>query len=87
MKIALLCGGHSPERGISLNSARSVLDHLGSDASEIVPIYFDYKKNAYLISKEQLYSNTPSDFDFQFLACNDFPFNVMVMVSGVSVGK
>ena len=64
-KVALLTGGPSLERGISLNSARSVLDHLESDNIEIVPIYFDLKKRAYKISKSQLYSNTPSDFDFK----------------------
>lgn len=64
-KIALLTGGPSLERGISLNSARSVLDHLGDDNIEIVPIYFDQKKRAYKISRAQLYSNTPSDFDFK----------------------
>ena len=67
MKIALLCGGPSLERGISLNSARSVMDHLEGDSVEIVPIYFDLKKRPYLISKAQLYSNTPSDFDFKLL--------------------
>lgn len=65
MKIALLTGGPSLERGISLNSARSVLDHLGNDDIEIVPIYFDQKKRTYKISPAQLYSNTPSDFDFK----------------------
>lgn len=65
MKIAVICGGPSPERGISLNSARSVLDHLSSEQIEIVPFYLDQKKNAYRISKAQLYSNTPSDFDFK----------------------
>ena len=50
MKIAVLCGGPSPERGISLNSARSVLDHLGGDDIEIIPIYFDYQKKPYRIS-------------------------------------
>ena len=65
MKIALLTGGPSLERGISLNSARSVLDHLSSDAIEIVPIFFDQKKRAYKISKAELYSNNPSDFDFK----------------------
>ena len=65
LKIALLCGGPSLERGISLNSARSVCDHLHSEEIEILPIYFDHKKNAYLISRSQLYSNTPSDFDFK----------------------
>ena len=65
MKIALLCGGPSLERGISLNSARSVLDHLQGPDIEIIPIYFDYQKRAYAISRSQLYSNTPSDFDFK----------------------
>ena len=64
-KIAVLCGGPSLERGISLNSARSVLDHLGSQGVEIIPVYFNEKKQAYKISTAQLYSNTPSDFDFK----------------------
>ncbi len=65
MKVALLCGGPSLERGISLNSARSVLDHLGGEGIEVVPIYFDHKKQAFHISTAQLYCNTPSDFDFK----------------------
>ena len=65
MKIALICGGPSPERGISLNSARSVMDHLNSEDIEIVPFYLDARKRPYLISRAQLYSNTPSDFDFK----------------------
>ncbi len=65
MKIALICGGPSLERGISLNSARSVLDHLEGDGIEVVPIYFDHKKRPYHILSSQLYSNTPSDFDFK----------------------
>ena len=65
LRVALLCGGPSPERGISLNSARSVLDHLASDEIEIIPIYVDVFKNFYRLSNSQLYSNTPSDFDFK----------------------
>ncbi len=65
MKVALLCGGPSLERGISLNSARSVLDHLGGEGIEIVPIYFDHKRQPFHISRAQLYCNTPSDFDFK----------------------
>src|SRR3989338_5596488 len=65
LKVALLCGGPSLERGISLNSARTVLDHLAGDDIEIIPIYFDQKKQPYLISPGQLYSSTPSDFDFK----------------------
>ena len=67
LQVALLCGGPSLERGISLNSARSVCDHLQSKTVEIVPIYFDHTKKPYLISRAQLYSNTPSDFDFKLL--------------------
>lgn len=64
-KIALLCGGPSLERAVSLNSARTVLDHLPADKIEVLPVYFDHKKRAFLISRAQLYSNTPSDFDFK----------------------
>ncbi|MBA2367400.1 MAG: hypothetical protein H0V82_00060 [Candidatus Protochlamydia sp.] len=67
-KIALIFGGPSAERGISLNSARSVLDHLSSESIEILPLYVDSKKNFYAISASQLYSNTPSDFDFKLSA-------------------
>jgi D-alanine--D-alanine ligase len=65
VRLAVLCGGPSLERGISLNSARSLLDHLGGELIEIVPVYFDHKRKAYHISTSQLYSNTPSDFDFK----------------------
>ncbi len=65
MRIAVICGGPSAERGISLNSARSVMDHLTSLGWEIVPFYCDMQKNFYRLSPSQLYSNTPSDFDFK----------------------
>ena len=65
MKLAIVCGGPSLERGISLNSARSLLDHLDSNQIQIVPFYLDHNRNAYKISRSQLYSNTPSDFDFK----------------------
>jgi D-alanine--D-alanine ligase len=64
-KIAVLCGGPSLERGISLNSSRSVCDHLQGGGIKIIPIYFDHQKRPYPISISQLYSNTPSDFDFK----------------------
>lgn len=41
------------------------MDHLASETIEIIPIYFDAKRRPYVISKAQLYSNTPSDFDFK----------------------
>ncbi|MEK9132521.1 MAG: hypothetical protein AAB606_02330 [Patescibacteria group bacterium] len=64
-RLVVLCGGISMERGISLNSCRSVCDHLDFEDIEIQPVYFDYHKGAHLISKASLYSNTPSDFDFK----------------------
>ena len=65
LKVAILTGGPSKERGISLNSSRSVLDHLLSDKISIKPFYFDQNCKPYLISQSLLYSNTPSDFDFK----------------------
>ena len=65
MRIAVICGGPSAERGISLNSARSVLDHLSGLGWRIAPFYVDTAKNFYRLSPAQLYSNTPGDFDFK----------------------
>lgn len=65
MKLALLFGGPSPERGISLNSARSLADHLGGRFELVEFIYFDEAERAYALSQSMLYSNTPSDFDFK----------------------
>jgi len=65
MRIGLVCGGPSAERGISLNSARSAMDHLTPFGWEIVPLYCDPELNFYRLSPPQLYSNTPSDFDYK----------------------
>ncbi len=66
LQIALLLGGPSEERGISLNSARSVADHIADDGVTLREIiYFDRHENAYAISRGLLYSNTPADFDFK----------------------
>lgn len=64
-KLALICGGPSKERGISLNSARSVMDHLKGLPIAIVPLFVDSQKRFYPIASSQLYSNTPADFDFK----------------------
>lgn len=66
MRIALLFGGPSPERGISLNSARSVADHLDGAGVELAELlYFDGACRAFSVSRPLLYSNTPDDFDFK----------------------
>ncbi|OJV46443.1 MAG: hypothetical protein BGO28_02545 [Alphaproteobacteria bacterium 43-37] len=64
-RLAVVCGGPSHERGISLNSARSISDHLAPHGIDIMPIYVDRQKQFYALSSAQLYSNTPSDFDFK----------------------
>lgn len=64
-KIAIICGGPSiGERGISLNSARSIYDHLYEFEVDYTILYVDQALKFYHIEEHQLYSNTPSDFDF-----------------------
>nr|GEZ67038.1 D-alanine--D-alanine ligase family [Tanacetum cinerariifolium] len=65
LKVGLICGGPSAERGISLNSARSLLDHIQGDDLHVSCYYIDPNLNAFAISSAQVYSNTPADFDFK----------------------
>ncbi|KAL3536586.1 hypothetical protein ACH5RR_005047 [Cinchona calisaya] len=65
LRVGVICGGPSAERGISLNSARSVLDHIQGDDLHVSCYYIDSNLNAYAISSAQMYSNTPADFDFK----------------------
>ncbi|KAM3737847.1 hypothetical protein ACB098_09G087300 [Castanea mollissima] len=65
LRIGIVCGGPSAERGISLNSARSVLDNIQGEDFHVSCYYLDYNLNAYAISSAQVYSNTPADFDFK----------------------
>lgn len=64
-KIAIICGGPSAERGISLNSARSLYDNLDRAKYEVSIIYFNPRLEPYTISEAQIYSNTPLDFDYK----------------------
>ncbi|XP_062186949.1 uncharacterized protein LOC133890548 [Phragmites australis] len=65
LRVGLVCGGPSAERGISLNSARSVLDHIQGEDLVVSCYYIDCGMKAFALSPAQLYSNTPSDFDFK----------------------
>ncbi|XP_062166835.1 uncharacterized protein LOC133873127 isoform X1 [Alnus glutinosa] len=65
LRVGLVCGGPSAERGISLNSARSVLDNIQGDDLRVSCYYIDCNLNAFAISSAQAYSNTPADFDFK----------------------
>lgn len=62
-ELAIVCGGPSLERGISLNSARSLLDHIEGVIAFIYYVAPDYRM--YKIDASQVYSNTPEDFDFK----------------------
>ncbi|MEM1184438.1 MAG: ATP-grasp domain-containing protein [Planctomycetota bacterium] len=64
--VLIICGGPSPERGISLNSARSALDHLrGGRVGVERIVYVDEELGLFGVEPGQLYSNTPLDFDFK----------------------
>lgn len=63
-KILIICGGPSGERGISLNSARSLFDHLDAEKYEKNVLYVNRTLAFYTIDEKQLYSNTPLDFDY-----------------------
>ncbi|MFH2105207.1 MAG: ATP-grasp domain-containing protein, partial [Parcubacteria group bacterium] len=63
-KIAIICGGITDERGISLNSARSLYDSFDRSKYELSLFYFNPQLEAYEITPAQVYSNTPLDFDY-----------------------
>ena len=63
--ITIICGGVTGERGISLNSARSLYDNLDKDRYELSLIYFNPQLQPYKITPAQVYSNTPLDFDYK----------------------
>ena len=63
-KLLILCGGPSEERNISLNSARSVYDHL-ENQFDISVIFINSNLKKFHINGSFLYSNTTSDFDFK----------------------
>ncbi|CAN6809952.1 unnamed protein product [Brassica oleracea] len=65
LRVGLICGGPSAERGISLNSARSVLDHIQGNGISVSCYYIDAHLKSFAISSAQLYSNTPADFNFK----------------------
>ncbi|MEC8460833.1 MAG: hypothetical protein VXY77_01340 [Pseudomonadota bacterium] len=63
--IAIICGGPGPERGISLNSARSLFNHLDPHQYQTRTFFVDPKQRFFLIDSKHLLSNTPDDFSFK----------------------
>lgn len=64
LRVAVVCGGPSAERGVSLNSARAVLDHAPRGA-RVEVYYVDTACVVWALPAHLLYCNTPSDFDFR----------------------
>lgn len=64
-KITIVCGGPSSERGISLNSARSLFDNLDAKKYDVSILYVNPKLNFFPIKETEIYSNTPLDFDYK----------------------
>ena len=60
MKIAVIMGGISSEREVSLNSGREVYNNLNRDKYEVVKIILDEKMD--------IFTKLTSDIDFAFLA-------------------
>ncbi|KAF6152644.1 hypothetical protein GIB67_008081 [Kingdonia uniflora] len=54
LRVGIICGGPSAERGISLNSARSVLDNIQGDDLHVSCYYIDCDLKAYAISSAQV---------------------------------
>ncbi|GMB10258.1 MAG: D-alanine-D-alanine ligase [Candidatus Improbicoccus devescovinae] len=96
MNLVLICGGPSPERNISLNSARSVYDalYVSKNMSKIYKninikiIFISKNYEKYIINEEFLYSNTASDFDFKLKhesqALNDQEFELILKNSDLA---
>jgi len=64
-RVAIICGGPSAERGISLNSARSLFDNLDQQKYELTLLYVNPKLQFFQIKETEIYSNTPLDFDYK----------------------
>jgi D-alanine-D-alanine ligase-like ATP-grasp enzyme len=63
LKIGVVCGGPSRGHGISLNSARSLVDHLGNDKMIVMP-FLSIPISGFIdpIAANSI-RNTPADFD------------------------
>jgi D-alanine--D-alanine ligase len=76
LRIAIVFGGPSSERGISLNSARTIADHVTSIGVRLAElVYIDSGGQAFAITNGLLYCNTTSDFDYK-LAGDDEAYGV-----------
>ncbi len=79
IKLALLCGGPSREKDISLNSVRSVYDHLRCMPGVGLSVFFlGQDMKCYPINEKFLYSNTTSDFEFMLSGNDGLPLDALI---------
>lgn len=64
MRICIICNGFADERGVSINSAKSIYEILESYSSidDIQVVFIDENKGFFPLKKEFLFANTVEDF-------------------------
>lgn len=62
MKICVICSGASSEKGISINSAKSIYEILEYYYNSVDIIFIDEKFEFYALPKEFIFANTVEDF-------------------------
>jgi UDP-N-acetylmuramate--alanine ligase len=63
LRIAVLLGGNSQEKEISLESGRNVCYKLSPQKYEVIPIFVDSKMNFYKLTQKLLIKNTAKDIE------------------------
>lgn len=63
LRIGVLIGGRSQEREVSLNSGRTLCDHLDTSSYSVVPIFQKQDGNLYILPDHFLHRGKISDFE------------------------
>ncbi|MCK4265011.1 ATP-grasp domain-containing protein [Candidatus Babeliales bacterium] len=63
IRVGVFMGGKSIEREVSLNSGRTVCDHLDTDLYEVIPIYQKVSGQLYILPWRFLHRGKTSDFE------------------------
>lgn len=63
LRIAVLIGGRSAEREVSLNSGRTVCDYLDSSRFEVIPIFQNLRSKLFILPWKFLHRGKISDFE------------------------
>lgn len=63
LKIGVLMGGRGIEREVSLNSGRTICDHLDTDRYQVVPVFQTKTGTLYILPERFLHRGKISDFE------------------------